>query len=225
MSRALAWLSSSIPAQASATTCTSTPSSAAASAVDRTQQSVETPASTIRPPPRIAVQLVAHLAEGRGVHRRERLTGELVHELVDPRIRRLQRERPELVVAAPRPGRDGRSHEPGEDDVRPVGGDEPLDGAHDLGEPGREPGAVALAEHPLHVDDHERRLPLRRRACRAGHHWAAAGSSGGAPSWARTADRPYTHCATNPSTRATSTPRLANAQAPVFPPRPNGPSR
>ena len=54
MSSALAWLSSSIPAQASATTCTSTPSSAAASAVDRTQQSVETPVSTIRPPPRIA---------------------------------------------------------------------------------------------------------------------------------------------------------------------------
>src|SRR5205814_9070370 len=155
-------------------------------------------------------QLVAHLAEGRGVHRRQRLTGELVHERVDPRIRRLHRERPELVVAAPGPGRDGRGHEPGEDDPRPVGADKLLDGADDLGEPGREPGAVALAEHALHVNDDERRRPLRRRVCRAGHRWAAAGASGGAPSWTRTADRPYAHCATNPSTRATSTPRLAN---------------
>ena len=223
MSSALAWLSSSIPAQASATTCTSTPSSAAASAVDRTQQSVETPASTIAATQDRA-QLVAHLAEGRGLHRRVRLAGELVHELVDPRIRRLQRERPELVVAAPRPGGDGGSHEPGEDDVRAVGVDKPLDGAHHLGEPRCEPRAVALAEHPLHVDDHERRRPLRR-ARLAGHRWAAAGSSGGAPSWTRTPARPYIHCATNPSTSATSTPRLANAQAPVFPPRPNGPSR
>ncbi len=41
------WLVSSTPAHASATTCTGTPASAAAVAVDSTQQSVDTPVSSI----------------------------------------------------------------------------------------------------------------------------------------------------------------------------------
>ena len=50
MSSACRWLSSVTPAQASATTRTGTPASAAASAVDSTQQSVDTPASISCPP-------------------------------------------------------------------------------------------------------------------------------------------------------------------------------
>ena len=46
MASAWAWLVSSTPAQASATTVTVIPASAAASAVDSTQQSVDTPHST-----------------------------------------------------------------------------------------------------------------------------------------------------------------------------------
>src|SRR5713226_9726721 len=106
MSSAWRWLSSLRPAQASATTRTSTPASAAATAVDSTQQSVDTPARTSWPgsPPPGRPPLV----ERRGVQRRAGLAGELVRELIDPRVRRLQRERPLVVVLPPCPLRDLR---------------------------------------------------------------------------------------------------------------------
>src|SRR5262249_23583717 len=59
-------------------------------------------------------QIRAPLAERGRVQRRPRLTGELVHEFIDPRVRWLQRERPLGVVRAPCPLRDLRGHEPGE---------------------------------------------------------------------------------------------------------------
>src|ERR1035438_1725826 len=50
MSSACPWLTSLTPAHASSTTWTSTPASAAATAVDSTQQSVHPPPSPSRPP-------------------------------------------------------------------------------------------------------------------------------------------------------------------------------
>src|SRR5215471_13233308 len=58
---AAAWLSSSAPAHASPATRTAVPASAAARAVDSTQQSVETPASTSVPPPVLADRSGPHL--------------------------------------------------------------------------------------------------------------------------------------------------------------------
>ncbi len=54
---------------------------------------------------------------------------------------------------------------------------------------------------------------------------AIAGAGCGTASSARTLAQPNTRCATKPMASATSTPRLANSQAPVLPPRPNGLSR
>ena len=54
---------------------------------------------------------------------------------------------------------------------------------------------------------------------------ACAGAGAPAASWARMAGRPKASVTTKPRTSATSTPTLANAQAPFFPPRPSGPSR
>src|SRR5262249_29430810 len=118
-------------------------------------------------------------------------------------------------------------HEPGEGHPGPERLDQALDRAHDLGEPRGQPGTVRLGEHPLHVDDRQPGRSPRSAGPwdrRARHTWAAAGSSGAA-SGARTAERPKAQVATNPSTSATRTPRLANSQAPVLPPRPNGPCR
>ena len=61
MCRAWAWLSSSTPAHASETTRTVAPASAAARAVDSTQQSVDTPASTSGAPPALAASSGPHL--------------------------------------------------------------------------------------------------------------------------------------------------------------------
>ena len=58
-----------------------------------------------------------------------------------------------------------------------------------------------------------------------GRGYTVAGAITGAASSARTAARLNANVTTKPMARAISTPRLAKAQAPVLPPRPNGPSR
>jgi hypothetical protein len=54
---------------------------------------------------------------------------------------------------------------------------------------------------------------------------ATVSAAAGAASWRRIAARPNASHPANAITSATITPRLANAQAPVLPPSPNGPSR
>ncbi len=68
-------------------------------------------------------------------------------------------------------------------------------------------------------------LCVTQRWTAAGPGQAPAGASEGADSWARTGETLNAQAATNPTTSATSTPRLANVQAPVLPPSPNGPSK
>src|SRR5215467_5087069 len=181
-----------------------------------------------RPAADLGRQVRAPLAERGRVQGRSRLAGELVHELIHPRVRRLKRERPLGVVRAPSPIRNLRSHEPGKGHPGPERLDQALDRAHDLSESRGQPRTVRLGEHSLHVDDRQpgRRFPgaTGRGDRRARHTWAAAGSSGAA-SCARTAERAKAQVTMNPMASATRTPRLANSQAPVLPPRPNGPSR
>src|SRR5216683_343869 len=153
MSSAWPWLTSLTPAHASATTWTSAPASAAASAEDSTQQSVDTPASTSRPPSPTR-------SASSGFQRLPPVSCEVVDELVDPRVRWLQRERPQVVVALPRARGNRRGDEPGEGDPGPERLDQLADRADDLAEPRGQPGAAGLGEHPLHVDD---RQPPRRR--------------------------------------------------------------
>ncbi len=68
-------------------------------------------------------------------------------------------------------------------------------------------------------------LCVTQRWTAGGPGQAPAGASDGADSWARTGETLNTQAATNPITSATSTPRLAKAQAPVLPPSPKGPSK
>ena len=58
---ALPWSSSLLPAQASATTRTGTPASAAGSTVETTQQSVATPATVSGPAPTTSASSGPHL--------------------------------------------------------------------------------------------------------------------------------------------------------------------
>ncbi len=147
-------------------------------------------------------------------------------QLVDPRVRRLQRERPLLVVAPPGPGRGGGRDEPGEHDVA-AGTPRPAAG------PGPTISANRGVNHGLPGSPNTRCMSMTASAAgpppagpTAG--WSSLGGGGlqrrappgPAPPTGRTPRSRRTRC-----TSATSTPRLANAQAPVLPPRPNGPSR
>src|SRR5579875_13407 len=135
-------------------------------------------------------------------------TQQSVDKPVELRIRRLQRERPLLVVLPPRTGRSVRRDEPGEGDGRLVRRHERRGRREDLGETGRRPGAARRGEHVLQVDDDQ----MRHRATGPGA--PASRTAAGAPlSCRRTVADVATSVTTNPTASATSTPRLAYAHA------------